>query len=163
MPLPVCLSTEWNKEPSLPATPSYFRLLYLGRVLADEQTLSGLGFKLEPHVTIVHLSVRTFPIAEDGEPSFLFWGYGACVIVSRQPLTHTPRFLSDGHKKSMFSLSRPSASRAAPTAVTPNAPNAQPSTHQTRRHGSRTHARHSGAVEASREDEHGGGCRCVVM
>ncbi len=86
--------TEWTKEPALPATPSYFRLLYLGRLLADEQTLSGmfpgvlffssylirnadshlgvsiflgLGLKLEPNVTIVHLSVRTFPISEDGE------------------------------------------------------------------------------------------------
>jgi hypothetical protein len=87
MPL-LYLSTEWNKEPSLPATPSYFRLLYLGRVLADEQTLSGLGFKLEPHVTIVHLSVRTFPIAEDGEP-VLFLGRASSY--HGRPLTH-PRF-----------------------------------------------------------------------
>jgi hypothetical protein len=65
-----------------PPSPAYFRLLYMGKMLSDEQTLSGtfvpsaastetdrviaigLDMKIAPATTIIHLSVRTIPPEE---------------------------------------------------------------------------------------------------
>ncbi|KIL64714.1 hypothetical protein M378DRAFT_77875, partial [Amanita muscaria Koide BX008] len=51
---------EWRKD--RPPAPSYLRLLYLGRLLQDEDTLTKLKIPLShstfPQPTIVHLSIR---------------------------------------------------------------------------------------------------------
>ncbi|KAJ7638328.1 hypothetical protein FB45DRAFT_902525 [Roridomyces roridus] len=64
---------EWQQE--RPPAPAYLRILYLGKILQDEDTLSKLGFPSQtqqqqqqppPPPTIVHLSVRSHaPPAED--------------------------------------------------------------------------------------------------
>ncbi|KAG6901075.1 hypothetical protein C0995_001162 [Termitomyces sp. Mi166 len=67
----------WNSWPSdwedeRPAAPSFLRVLYLGRMLQDDETLSQLNFpthtpqtNVAPISTIVHLSIR--PFAPQGE------------------------------------------------------------------------------------------------
>lgn len=50
-----------------PDGPSWLRVLWRGRMLDDERTLAGEGLAVvaEGRSTIVHLSVRTFPIETD--------------------------------------------------------------------------------------------------
>ncbi|KAJ7283207.1 ubiquitin-related domain-containing protein [Mycena rebaudengoi] len=61
--------TEWQAE--RPPAPSYLRILYLGKILQDEDTLQKLNFPAHtpapPHpATIVHLSIRAHaPPADD--------------------------------------------------------------------------------------------------
>jgi len=62
--------TEWESE--RPLGPSYMRILYLGKMLQDDDTLAQLKFPTHmtqsdpaPIPTIVHLSVR--PFAPSGE------------------------------------------------------------------------------------------------
>ncbi|KAJ6454530.1 hypothetical protein C8R47DRAFT_1228596 [Mycena vitilis] len=67
---------EWQAE--RPPAPSYLRILYLGKILQDEDTLTKLAFPSHtpspaddpaappPQPTIVHLSIRAYaPPAED--------------------------------------------------------------------------------------------------
>ncbi|KAH7912615.1 ubiquitin-related domain-containing protein [Hygrophoropsis aurantiaca] len=61
---------EWQDE--RPPAPSYLRILYLGKILQDEDTLAHLAFpthlpsSIPPTPTIVHLSIRSFaPQSED--------------------------------------------------------------------------------------------------
>lgn len=59
----------WPEE--RPPAPSYFRILYLGKILQDEETLMSLGFpaSLPPSSpttpTIVHLSIRPYAISSE--------------------------------------------------------------------------------------------------
>jgi len=70
--------SEWQDE--RPPSPSYFRLLYLGKILQDDDTLTKVGFPTHippstqasrpmtpPPSTIVHLSIRAYapPGSED--------------------------------------------------------------------------------------------------
>ncbi|KAI0249756.1 ubiquitin-related domain-containing protein [Lactifluus subvellereus] len=65
----------WNSWPNdwqddRPPAPSYLRVLYLGKILQDEDTLTQLKFPShtppEPATpTIVHLSIRSFAPRED--------------------------------------------------------------------------------------------------
>ncbi|OJT13746.1 hypothetical protein TRAPUB_9701 [Trametes pubescens] len=66
----------WNTWPSdwqdvRPPAPSYLRILYLGKILQDEDSLDKLSFPTQlpssaPSATIVHLSIRPYaPPAED--------------------------------------------------------------------------------------------------
>ncbi|KAJ6583171.1 hypothetical protein B0H10DRAFT_1701098, partial [Mycena sp. CBHHK59/15] len=66
---------EWQAE--RPPAPAFLRILYLGKILQDEDTLAQLGFPAHtpapvpapapaPPPTIVHLSIRAYaPPAED--------------------------------------------------------------------------------------------------
>ncbi|KAF5349116.1 hypothetical protein D9756_009457 [Leucocoprinus leucothites] len=61
--------TEWKED--RPPAPSYLRVLYLGRMLQDDETLTKLKIPLSlpatPQPTIVHLSIRLYgPAGEDG-------------------------------------------------------------------------------------------------
>lgn len=60
----------WPEE--RPPAPSYFRILYLGKILQDEETLMSVGFPTSlssssPHAlpTIVHLSIRPYAIPSE--------------------------------------------------------------------------------------------------
>ncbi|KIY48709.1 hypothetical protein FISHEDRAFT_10751, partial [Fistulina hepatica ATCC 64428] len=63
--------SEWADE--RPPTPSHLRLLHLGKILQDEETLSGLNIPSHipdantpsPGPTIVHLSVRPCALPTD--------------------------------------------------------------------------------------------------
>ncbi|KAI0053104.1 hypothetical protein FA95DRAFT_1450990, partial [Auriscalpium vulgare] len=59
---------DWQDE--RPPAPSYLRILYLGKVLQDDDTLSpphSAPPAAAPPSTIVHLSIRAFaPPADDG-------------------------------------------------------------------------------------------------
>ncbi|KAL7413664.1 hypothetical protein BDY24DRAFT_389209 [Mrakia frigida] len=57
--------SEWTTEPAQPPSPAYFRILYRGRMLDDDSTLLSNGILPLPsnRTTIVHLSVRTFPLS----------------------------------------------------------------------------------------------------
>ncbi|KAI0825918.1 ubiquitin-related domain-containing protein, partial [Irpex lacteus] len=51
---------EWQDE--RPPAPSYLRILYLGKILQDEDTLeSDESTSASPPPTIVHLSIRSQP------------------------------------------------------------------------------------------------------
>lgn len=64
---------EWQDE--RPPAPSYLRILYLGKILQDDDTLTKVGFPTHiptpsaapasdttpPHSTVVHLSIRPVP------------------------------------------------------------------------------------------------------
>ncbi|KAI0037236.1 ubiquitin-related domain-containing protein, partial [Vararia minispora EC-137] len=71
---------DWQDE--RPPAPSYFRILYLGKVLQDEETLTHLKFPAHtppaaPTSTIVHLSIRsTAPPTEDASKRKKGWGRG---------------------------------------------------------------------------------------
>ncbi|KAI0646159.1 ubiquitin-related domain-containing protein [Trametes meyenii] len=60
---------DWQDE--RPPAPSYLRILYLGKILQDEDSLDKLSFPTQlpssaPSATIVHLSVRPYaPASED--------------------------------------------------------------------------------------------------
>ncbi|KAI0674160.1 ubiquitin-related domain-containing protein [Trametes maxima] len=60
---------DWQDE--RPPAPSYLRILYLGKILQDEDSLDKLSFPTQmpssaPSATIVHLSVRPYaPPSED--------------------------------------------------------------------------------------------------
>ncbi|KAI0690653.1 ubiquitin-related domain-containing protein [Cerioporus squamosus] len=60
---------EWQDE--RPPAPSYLRILYLGKILQDEDSLDKLSFPTQlpssaPSSTIVHLSIRAYaPPSED--------------------------------------------------------------------------------------------------
>ncbi|KAI6104131.1 hypothetical protein F5141DRAFT_959380, partial [Pisolithus sp. B1] len=59
----------WPEE--RPPAPSYFRILYLGKILQDEETLMSLGFPTSlsssssTMPTIVHLSIRPYAISSE--------------------------------------------------------------------------------------------------
>jgi len=56
--------SDWQNE--RPPAPSYFRVLYLGKILQDEETLTSHKFRPTPAPpTIVHLSVRQVPLPSD--------------------------------------------------------------------------------------------------
>jgi len=61
----------WNAWPSdwkgeQPPAPAYLRILHLGKILQDEDTLNTTRFRPNPAPpTIVHLSVRQIPIPSD--------------------------------------------------------------------------------------------------
>ncbi|KAF9457826.1 ubiquitin-related domain-containing protein [Collybia nuda] len=64
--------TEWEDE--RPMAPSYLRILYLGKMLQDDDTLTKLKFPTHlpqstpaPTPTIVHLSIRPIPPAGEGD------------------------------------------------------------------------------------------------
>ncbi|EPS93205.1 hypothetical protein FOMPIDRAFT_1026609 [Fomitopsis schrenkii] len=65
---------EWQDE--RPPAPSYLRILYLGKILQDEDTLSKWAFPITqpdpsaaaPPATIVHLSVRSVPPPTEDAP-----------------------------------------------------------------------------------------------
>jgi len=63
----------WNTWPSdwqdeRPPAPSFLRVLYLGKILQDEETLSSLKMAVTPAPpTIVHLSVRQQPLSTDDD------------------------------------------------------------------------------------------------
>jgi hypothetical protein len=58
--------TDWTDE--RPPTPSYLRILYLGKVLQDEETLISLKLPLTPAgPTIVHLSIRQQPLSTEDD------------------------------------------------------------------------------------------------
>jgi len=62
--------TEWT-SPSQPPSPTYLRVLYGGRILADESTLvsNNMPSSLSPMVpTVVHLSVRSYSIRAEDDP-----------------------------------------------------------------------------------------------
>jgi len=62
--------TEWT-SPAQPPSPTYLRILYGGRILADESTLASnnIPSSLTPIVpTVVHLSVRSFSIRAEDDP-----------------------------------------------------------------------------------------------
>jgi len=56
--------SEWQSEH--PPAPAYLRLLYLGKILQDDDTLNAQRFRPNPAPpTIVHLSIRQIPIPSD--------------------------------------------------------------------------------------------------
>jgi hypothetical protein len=67
----------WNTWPEdgdwqnlRPPAPSYLRLLYLGRLLQDDDTITKLKIptsNLAPHATIVHISIRPYAPAKGAE------------------------------------------------------------------------------------------------
>ncbi|KAI0714370.1 ubiquitin-related domain-containing protein [Fomitopsis betulina] len=65
---------EWQDE--RPPAPSYLRILYLGKILQDEETLSKWAFPItqpdpsapSPQATVVHLSVRSVPPPTEDAP-----------------------------------------------------------------------------------------------
>ncbi|KAG6332678.1 hypothetical protein ID866_6409 [Astraeus odoratus] len=62
-------SLSWTDE--RPPAPSYLRILYLGKILQDDDTLNGLGFpssipsSSSASPTIVHLSIRPYGVPTD--------------------------------------------------------------------------------------------------
>lgn len=56
---------DWSDE--LPPSSAFLRILYLGRILTDETTLSSLNLPEAPETTVVHVSVRSFAPASEGE------------------------------------------------------------------------------------------------
>ncbi|KAH9855683.1 ubiquitin-related domain-containing protein [Lenzites betulinus] len=68
----------WNTWPNdwqdgRPPAPSYLRILYLGKVLQDEDSLDKLSFPTQlpstsPSATIVHLSIRPYAPASEEVP-----------------------------------------------------------------------------------------------
>lgn len=127
------IMTEWTSDPARPPSPAYFRLLYMGKMLSDEQTLSGmysksttcrrtdsmvagLDMKLAPATTIIHLSVRTIP-PEEGEhrPMGFFW-------------VTADRVDTESNKKSLLGFSlRPSIRGRNSSAGVPSLTSNQPS------------------------------------
>ena len=127
------IMTEWTSDPARPPSPAYFRLLYMGKMLSDEQTLSGmysksttcrrtdsmvagLDMKLAPATTIIHLSVRTIP-PEEGEhrPMGFFW-------------VTADRVATESNKKSLLGFSlRPSIRGRNSSAGVPSLTSNQPS------------------------------------
>ncbi|KZV68331.1 hypothetical protein PENSPDRAFT_653259 [Peniophora sp. CONT] len=79
----------WNTWPNdwqdqRPPAPSYFRILHLGKVLQDDDTLSQLNFATytapaaTPPSTIVHLSIRAVaPPSDDGSKKKGSWMRGS--------------------------------------------------------------------------------------
>jgi len=68
--------SEW--DPNRPSTPTSLRLLYMGKMLQDEDTLRKLKFpsytpqspaaeSAQPPVSIVHISVRPFDVLSPAE------------------------------------------------------------------------------------------------
>jgi hypothetical protein len=68
---------EWQTD--RPPAPSYLRILYLGKILQDEDTLAKLAFPAHtpspdlettppPPPTIVHLSIRAYAPPADDAP-----------------------------------------------------------------------------------------------
>ncbi|KAG6910737.1 hypothetical protein DXG01_008269 [Tephrocybe rancida] len=106
--------SEWEDE--RPTAPSYLRVLYLGRMLQDDDTLSKLNFPTHipqsnpaPTPTIVHLSIRPFapqgetelkkkrrnrqsdvPPTAAGTPGDEPGDAGCCGCVSRHRITNVP-------------------------------------------------------------------------
>jgi len=74
-------SSEWQDESERPPAPSYLRVLHLGRILLDDETLDNLNFPTytpsplsspasttpSPPTTIVHLSIRSYVPPEDDD------------------------------------------------------------------------------------------------
>ncbi|KAF8625243.1 hypothetical protein AX15_005483 [Amanita polypyramis BW_CC] len=62
---------DWQSE--RPPAPSYLRLLYLGKMLQDDDTLSKLKLPVSnpssPQATIIHLSIRPYAPTADNEPN----------------------------------------------------------------------------------------------
>ncbi|KAI9636212.1 ubiquitin-related domain-containing protein [Dioszegia hungarica] len=63
--------SEWT-SPSAPPSPSFLRVLYSGRILQDDSTLSSnnLATALLPtNPTVLHISVRSFSLrGDEGDP-----------------------------------------------------------------------------------------------
>ncbi|AAW46016.1 hypothetical protein CNBJ1060 [Cryptococcus deneoformans B-3501A] len=63
--------SSWPKEwtdPAQPPSPNYLRLLYSGRILQDDSTLSSNNLPLTTSSdipTVIHISVRSFSIKDD--------------------------------------------------------------------------------------------------
>ncbi|WVO14811.1 hypothetical protein L204_102450 [Cryptococcus depauperatus] len=60
---------EWS-ELAQPPSPNYLRVLYSGRILQDDSTLSDNSFSVSSGSslpTVVHLSVRSFSIKNDDD------------------------------------------------------------------------------------------------
>jgi len=56
--------SDWSDE--LPPSAAFLRILYLGRILTDETSLTSLNLPEPPESTVVHVSVRSFaPTSSD--------------------------------------------------------------------------------------------------
>jgi len=57
--------SDWADEQ--PPSSAFLRILYLGRILTDETTLSSLNLATPPEPTVVHVSVRSFAPPSDDD------------------------------------------------------------------------------------------------
>lgn len=57
--------SDWSDEQ--PPSGAFLRILYLGRILTDETTLSSLNLAAPPESTVVHVSVRSFAPPSDDD------------------------------------------------------------------------------------------------
>jgi len=57
--------SDWADEQ--PPSGAFLRILYLGRILTDETTLSSLNLAAPPESTVVHISVRSFAPPSDDD------------------------------------------------------------------------------------------------
>ncbi|CDZ98885.1 Ubiquitin domain [Phaffia rhodozyma] len=55
--------SDWKSDVSIPASPSCLRVLYRGKILDDASTLSSNEIYPSLKPTIVHLSIRMFPLS----------------------------------------------------------------------------------------------------
>ncbi|KAL1405264.1 hypothetical protein Q8F55_008890 [Vanrija albida] len=70
----------WPSDPGQPPSPTWLRVLYSGRVLSDDSTLT--------ETTIVHLSIRSFSVHND-DPDTKKNGFARAT--SRQSASHSVR------------------------------------------------------------------------
>ncbi|KAJ9100629.1 hypothetical protein QFC21_003673 [Naganishia friedmannii] len=176
----------WITDPARPPSPAYFRLLYMGKMLTDEQTLSssytasprksfteeGLNMKVAPAVTIIHLSVRTIPPEEETvkksllgfslRPSMRGRGSSANVPTANTAINPNNNVLAPIVP---FATPTPAAASAGSAALpvtsrtvpTPSQATNNVTTIRTRSRGAAVDDGTHGASSG------GGGCKCVIM
>ncbi|GHJ87248.1 hypothetical protein NliqN6_3650 [Naganishia liquefaciens] len=158
---------DWTSDPARPPSPAYFRLLYMGRMLSDEQTLSGLDMKLAPATTIVHLSVRTIPPEEESNKKSLLGFSLRPSIRGRNSSAGVPSLTSNQPSTSAGPSSQP-APASIPQQRNPagGAPVMTPTTYNqpTTPVAAQTRSRTGGVDDGTHgSNSSGGGCKCVIM
>ncbi|KAJ9113140.1 hypothetical protein QFC20_002030 [Naganishia adeliensis] len=165
--------SEWNTDPVRPPSPAYFRFLYMGKMLSDEQTLAGLDLKVAPATTIIHLSVRTIPPEEENTKKSLLGFSLRPSIRGRASSSNVPTTTPGAANNptshgapppASVSVPQPQIAAAAPNAVASRSAgrtSAQQST--TAEPSSRSRPRAAAADDGTHGTGASGGCKCVIM